>query len=316
MTQTTPLISIIVPVYNVEEYIYECIKSIQNQTYTNLEILVINDGTKDKSIDVIKFLIDSDPRIKVISQENQGLSAARNTGLDHCSGKYVAMIDSDDTVKPEFISDLYNEIKNGKVDIVRDSFRDFDGEIPSGWISDFNTSKSRGKDVLSEFLDNSTSFVVWSSLYRTKFLNDNQLRFTNGILLEDGDFTCRAYMRATYVKTINKSNYKYRIRPGSILTTNNAEKMSRSEMIVINKFLDLITEYKFKKDQFIIKKAIYAFMRDWTRILTKNKIKIDLNQSSFNKATKEIKAVLKHRPIKEQLKFYTKIAIIKFKNYK
>ena len=89
-----PLISIVVPVYNVEEYINECIESIQKQTYTNLEILVINDGTKDRSIEVIKDLMN-DPRIQVINQSNQGLSGARNTGMRAAKGKYISLIDSD-----------------------------------------------------------------------------------------------------------------------------------------------------------------------------------------------------------------------------
>lgn len=122
-------VSVIVPVYNVEEYIRECIKSIQVQTYSNLEIIVVNDGTKDKSIEIIKDLIKTDSRIRVISQPNQGLSAARNTGIENASGKYVAMIDSDDKIKPDFIKHLFDVADSQSADIVRGSFRDFEGNI-------------------------------------------------------------------------------------------------------------------------------------------------------------------------------------------
>lgn len=230
-------VSVIVPVYNVEEYIRECIKSIQVQTYSNLEIIVVNDGTKDKSIEIIKDLIEKDSRIRVISQPNQGLSAARNTGIENATGKYVAMIDSDDKIKPDFIKHLFDVADSQNADIVRGSFRDFEGNIPRGWIADFTTNSNSGLNVLNKFLDNNTSFAVWSSLYSTHFLNTHNLRFTPGILLEDGDFTTRAYLQANRVVTTDYTDYQYRIRPGSILTSNNAARMSESEEIVIKEFL-------------------------------------------------------------------------------
>ena len=144
-----PLISIVVPVYNVEEYINECIESIQKQTYTNLEILVINDGTKDRSIEVIKDLMN-DPRIQVINQSNQGLSGARNTGMRAAKGKYISLIDSDDKVKPTFIEELYQKAIETDADIVRGSFRDFDGKVPDGWVTDFNICPSKGTEALKQ----------------------------------------------------------------------------------------------------------------------------------------------------------------------
>ena len=274
-------VSVIVPVYNVEEYIRECIKSIQVQTYSNLEIIVVNDGTKDKSIEIIKDLIEMDSRIRVISQPNQGLSAARNTGIENATGKYVAMIDSDDKIKPNFIEHLYTQAVKFDANIVRGSFRDFDGNIPDGWISDFTTDQKLGLNVLNEFLDNNTSFVVWSSLYNTDFLNTHNLRFIPGILLEDGDFTTRAYLKAEKVVTTDYMDYQYRIRPGSILTSNNAKRMSESEEIVIREFLKKLSITKSSRIRNVLQKAIYSFMRDWTRILTKNHIKLNKNVTCF-----------------------------------
>lgn len=309
-------VSVIVPVYNVEEYIRECIKSIQVQTYSNLEIIVVNDGTKDKSIEIIKDLIETDSRIRVISQPNQGLSAARNTGIENATGKYVAMIDSDDKIKPDFIKHLFDVVDSQNADIVRGSFRDFDGNIPDGWISDFTTDQKLGLNVLNEFLDNNTSFVVWSSLYNIDFLNTHNLRFIPGILLEDGDFTTRAYLKAEKVVTTDYMDYQYRIRPGSILTSNNAKRMSESEEIVIRKFLKKLSITKSSRIRNVLQKAIYSFMRDWTRILTKNHIKLNKNVTCFDEALQSTKYIRADRPFKERLKFNTKVAIIKIKNLK
>lgn len=310
-----PCVTVIVPVYNVQDYIRECITSIQNQSYTNLDILIINDGTKDKSIDIIRDLIESDDRIRVINQLNQGLSAARNTGIENAKGDYIAMVDSDDRVKRYFIEQLLVTAQRTNADIVRGSFRDFDGNIPKGWVADFKTPiVTTGADVLDEFLDNNASFVVWSSLYKTEFLINKKLRFIPGILLEDGDFTSRAYLKADTVVTTNFRDYQYRIRPGSILTTNNAQRMSDSEALVIRNFIKLHESVSDIHTKHIIAKAIYAFIRDWTRILSKNKVVLnDPQKDIYSKALDIVEIVNARRTVKERLKFGIKKLIIKFK---
>lgn len=301
-----------VPIYKVEEYIRECVESIINQSYTNLEILLINDGTPDNSIGVINDLF-TDTRLKVINQDNAGLSAARNTGLKYATGKYVAMIDSDDAVKPDFIKNLLTTAIETNAQIVRGSFRDFDGNIPDGWVADFTSPVSNGITVLNKFLDNNTSFVVWSSLYDLNWLKENNLQFTKGILLEDGDFTTRAYMKASNVVAINTTDYKYRIRPGSILTSNNAQRMSDSEQLVIQNFIENCSNVKTQEEVIVIKKAIYGFMRDWTRILVNNKLKFDSKSYTYTDALLLISSILKSRPLKERLKFKAKLTLIKIK---
>lgn len=313
-TPKNPCVTIIIPVYNVQDYIRECITSIQSQTYTNLDILIINDGTKDESINVIHDLIESDDRIRVINQLNQGLSGARNTGIDNAKGDYIAMVDSDDKIKPLFIERLLEIAQMTNADIVRGSFRDLDGNIPKGWIADFKTPVTSGADVLDKFLDNNTSFVVWSSLYKTEFLIDNKLRFIPRILLEDGDFTSRAYLKAETVVTTDITEYQYRIRPGSILTSNNAQRMSDSEALVIQNFIKLHDSITDTYRQYIIAKVIYAFIRDWTRILSKNHV--DLNETQkdiYSKASSIVAIVNARRTRKERLKFKIKQLIIKFK---
>lgn len=307
-----PLISIVVPIYKVEEYIRECVKSLLAQTYTNLDIILVNDGTPDGSIDAVKDLA-MDERVSIVNQHNQGLSAARNTGLRHAKGEYIAFVDSDDKVKPNFIKDLYRKAQITGADIVRGSFRDFDGNLPEGWGCDFNIQPSVGVEALAKFLEQDISFVVWSSLYKTQFLKENNLEFMNGILLEDGDFTVRAYLAAGIVSTISETNYMYRIRPGSILTSNNAQRMSDSEEAVIQKFIKLDETASDQDTRHQIKYAIFAFLRDWTRIIVKNRVEINLETSGFNKAIKLASSIIRSRSIKDQIKFYVKLAIIKIR---
>lgn len=310
-----PLISIIVPTYNVEKYIRTCIESILAQTYRNVEVIIVNDGSTDQSLAVISDLICSHHNVKVINQKNQGLSVARNTGIDVATGKYITFVDADDKIMPGFVSSLYQIADKTGADIVRGSFRDFNGNIPKGWVPDFNVPTNCGTIVLDQFLSSNISFVVWSSIYRLDFINSNHIRFTPGILLEDGDFTTRAYMLAKLVATSPEPNYAYRIRQGSILTTNNAQKMSLSEEKVISQFISMLKHEESDVLCSLILKSIYAFMRDWTRIILMNHLSLDRTNSCFDTALTLIKETINSSPLKEKIKFLTKVIIIKATNH-
>ena len=311
-----PLISIIVPTYNVEKYIRTCIESILAQTYRNVEVIIVNDGSTDQSLAVISDLICSHHNVKVINQKNQGLSVARNTGIDVATGKYITFVDADDKIMPGFVSSLYQIADKTGADIVRGSFRDFNGNIPKAWVPDFNVPTNCGTIVLDQFLSSNISFAVWSSIYRLDFINSNHIRFTPGILLEDGDFTTRAYMLAKLVATSPEPNYAYRInRPGSILTTINAQKKSLAEEKVISQFISMLKHEESDVLRSLILKSIYAFMRDWTGIIVKNNLSLDRTNSCFDTALTLIKEIINSRPLKEKIKFLTKVIIIKAKNH-
>lgn len=312
-----PLISIIVPTYNVEKYIRTCIESILAQTYRNIEVIIVNDGSTDQSLEVISDLICSHHNIKVINQKNQGISVARNTGIDAATGKYIAFVDPDDKIMPDFVSSLYQIADRTGADIVRGSFRDFNGNIPKGWVPDFNVPTDCGTIVLDQFLSSHISSVVWSSIYRLDFINSNHIRFTPGIILsEDTDFTIRAYMLAKLVATSPEPNYAYRThRQGSVLTTNNAQEMSLSEEKIISQFISMLKHEESDVLRSLILKSIYTFMRYWTRIIVKNHLSLDRTNSCFDTALTLIKETINSSPLKEKFKFLIKVIIIKATNH-
>lgn len=118
-------ISVIVPIYNTEKYVEECINSIRNQTYKNLEIILINDGSTDNSLQICKEIAKKDNRIILINKENRGVSHARNAGIKRVTGSYVLFVDSDDYIKETYLEELYNETDNGKNDMVISGYTSF-----------------------------------------------------------------------------------------------------------------------------------------------------------------------------------------------
>ncbi len=169
------LISIIVPVYNVIKYLRHCIESIVNQTYTNLEIILVDDGSNDESEKVCDEYKNKDSRIIVIHQENRGLSAARNAGLDICKGKYISFVDSDDYIEPDFIECLYSSIieNSVKVSMCNINYVDENSQIIGTEKWD-NIDIMSGRDILKQNKDFIHS-VVCNKLYSIEIWKD--LRF-------------------------------------------------------------------------------------------------------------------------------------------
>lgn len=240
--------SIIVPVYNVEAYLSQCLESLQAQDFTDFEVICVNDGSTDSSREVLSKWESEFPQIKVIDRENGGLSAARNTGLKAAQGEYVVFVDSDDWVEPTILSRLAEEA-NGE-DITCFACRRTDNntydtllsEQSDGW-SHYNRHALEHREV---------PFVcVWQRCYRREFLMDNSLHFREGILHEDNEFTPRAFLRAKRIKVIPDVLYIYRVRLGSIMTTRGLR--SKESLILIGNELSKL----FAKEKGIDKTTVY-----------------------------------------------------------
>lgn len=238
-------VSIIVPVYNVENWIEECLISLLNQTLKEIEIILINDGTKDNSIKKIEKYLD-DERIILINQENKGLSGARNRGLEIAKGEYISFVDSDDYIDKEMLEKMYDSSNN--LDII---FCDFISFVDN----QFNRENFRKK---YEYFKNNLNIktgskyyipeltVVWNKLYKREFIHENNIKFIENIIHEDNDFTLRTLLLAKKVKYIEEPLYYYRDkREGSIMSSISKDRkiLSFVEIIKnIKKYEDKITD--------------------------------------------------------------------------
>ena len=204
-----PLISVIVPVYNTEKYLKDCLEGIVNQTYQNLEILCINDGSTDGSLAILSEYAGKDERIKVIDQENKGVARARNTGLDHVTGEYITFLDADDFFEFTLYEELASKAVKMKTDICvcrSDSF--FDGETHR-WVNDhaFKESLMPDKKVFSlrDIPRHSFSVFngyVWDKLFRADFIKKHQLHFNPTKASSDARFTHMALALAKRIAVV------------------------------------------------------------------------------------------------------------------
>ena len=180
------LITVVVPVYNVESYLERCVTSIRKQSHTNLEILLVNDGSTDKSLEICQRLEQEDQRIRLISQANGGLSAARNTGIAQAKGQYIAFIDSDDVISLDMMKTLYQEMVSAQADLAMCSHYDiYDDQIPSGPEAEAQTWVYTAKEAIGHVMA-AKGFTVMAptKLYKRSLFDD--LKFEIGKIAEDG----------------------------------------------------------------------------------------------------------------------------------
>ena len=238
-----PQISVVVAAYNVEKYIGRCIKSVMMQSFENLEILVVNDGSLDNTASIVKDLATKDDRIHLINQENGGLSAARNTGIKYAKANYIAFLDGDDYIHENMYEKLYDKIISTKADLVlcnflkvweNDSF-----EIVKKEKSTFKKTNLDG-DFLKKFLTkHDEPFVVaWNKLYKTSIIKDNIIYFENKAFFEDVGFVPRYLYFSRKIVSVDEELHYYVQRNGSITKSYNPiiEKSSENTIRIIKEF--------------------------------------------------------------------------------
>lgn len=195
------LISIIIPVYNVEKYIRPCLESVfrQNLDESVFEIIIVNDGTQDHSMEIIQDIIKQHPNISVINQENQSLSVARNNGIARAKGEYILMLDSDDLLIDNSLSLLLEEAVKSKADLVVADFLEMaDEEIEANNVihqEEWYVEEKSGNRLFLEDL-NPYQCYVWRTLFRRGFLLNNNIKFVPGIRYQDVPFTHECYIKA------------------------------------------------------------------------------------------------------------------------
>jgi len=241
--------SIIIPAYNVELYLERCLSSCMNQNMSadEYEIILINDGSTDKSLEVAMEVTKNITNATIITQTNQGVSAARNHGLSVANGEYIWFVDADDWIMDNCIKDIYCLLKQSDVDI---------GLISACYHKDnkcikmFSYSEMEGK-ILSgkEFIaKRMLKICAPFSIYKRSFLTDNQLQFKHGIYHEDNEFSIRSYYLAKRVTYIDKMVYTYYQTPFSITQVPNPKK-SFDLLIIANSLYDFSKSYVVENDK-------------------------------------------------------------------
>lgn len=278
-------VSVIIPVYNIEKYLRECLDSVVSQTFNNLDIILVDDGSRDNSPAICDEYARRDSRIRVLHRDNRGPSVARNHGIDNARGEFLTFVDADDIIHPEMIRKLVGAIGETKTDIascrwyrgVRPAFKVFDDSEPT--VSDST------KTV--EYMLYQTSGVkatVWGHIYR-RWMFDDGLRFTPGILYEDLDIAPILFEKARKVTSIKDVLYFYRDTPTSIINTWSVQRLDALEVTAK-------LEEHFRENQ-----RLYAAARDRRLSAAFNIFMLNARQgkSADEEVTRRCYKILKER---------------------
>lgn len=256
-------VSFIVPMYNTEKYILECLESIVKQEIEK-EIIIINDGSTDDSLKVVTKFAKNYDFIRIINKENEGLSVARNVGLDNAIGEYICFIDSDDFLLDKCINSMYKIAKENDLDILRTFYSRFDDltkEFSCLKVEDrkyFNKILN-GKEFLKESIkSNIYEVTVVNGLFKTAFLKNNNILFLEGALYEDQLFTLKYLIEQDIsIMQLNLVMYGYRQRNGSItksLTLDNVDSMLK----IVNEMNKVIENCELDKETYNLSKKVVS----------------------------------------------------------
>lgn len=240
----TDKISIIIPVFNVEDFLTKCVESVKNQTYKNLEIILINDGSTDNSGSLCDALKLSDSRISVIHKQNGGLSDARNAGLEAATGDFIAFLDSDDWVDPDMYEVLHDLLVQHNADISICRFKNiYNHMIEDGSTGEIAVYDNIGAIKAIARIENNfyPTHNVWNKLYRSELVKN--FRFIKGMLVEDLYFTPKVIYASKKCVYIDKAMHNYlRERPDSIMNAPINLKRIRDELNGFNEFASFLEE--------------------------------------------------------------------------
>lgn len=209
------LISVIVPVYNVAAYLPECVESLLNQDYTAIEVILIDDGSTDKSGAICDSYAAKDARVKVLHQKNAGAAAAKNAGLRIAAGEFLSFVDSDDYLEPGAYRYMVALMLENQADVVRCSFRNVFRNRVEPHVYEPGRSVVEGKEFLRRFATDWTCGLLWNKLYRRELFQD--VFFELGHKIDDEYFTYQGIMNAGKVVLDDRIIYNYRKRASSVM---------------------------------------------------------------------------------------------------
>ena len=249
------MISIIIPVYNTEHFLHQCLDSVLSQSFTNWELILINDGSKDKSPEICKEYEMKDSRVRYLSKFNSGVSDTRNMGLKEAKGTYITFVDSDDYLETDYLRMLFDASQEGSIDIIGGGliFQYSDGRKDEIQLAQRDIEYMSGKDALCFACDMTRPIVgfVAGRLISRKVITDNNIRFDKTITMnEDSLFNYQCYIKSKQIAIIRACNYNYRIHGNS--TTEKAKldpEHYRTKLLAFKKIRE-IAEKELPNTQF------------------------------------------------------------------
>lgn len=312
------MISIIVPVYNVEKYIENCIESIVNQTYKNLEILLINDGSTDNSGYICDKWGSKDNRIQVIHQENQGLSDARNVGIKKSKGQYILFVDGDDIIADNMAQFLVETIERKGVDCVfcqYEYINETANKVKDSTLEVDSIKVVTKQESLLRLLNHLEISVVWNGLYKADLIRD--LKFMIGKKNEDTAWRYLAVDRCKTIAYIPNRLYGYRMRSGSLMHQKFSLKDFDDLEAVVNRADYLIKKYPQLRYPALTEVVAYcmAYYNNSIRYLNKKDKKegFRIIQNYRKKYPVKISQILKEKNISKNRKYSVALACISFR---
>lgn len=238
--------SIIVPVYNVEKYLEDCLNSILNQAYENFEVIVVNDGSQDNSQDIINKFVKKDSRVKSFKKKNGGVSDTRNYGISKALGDYFIFVDSDDTINDRLLEKLNEEIgKNKDIDLVKYQIQMTDKEP----VEEFKTFEMlNGEEAFLELLKDDLFVSPVTYAYRLEYFKSKKFKYEVGRVHEDFGLTPLIVISADKVSAIDYVGYNYIVRENSIMTNNSIERLikkNEDSLFHYDRMMEFIENKKF-----------------------------------------------------------------------
>lgn len=234
--ETNEVVSIIIPIYNVEAYLRQCLETVIHQTYPHLEIILVNDGSPDQSEEICKEFFRKDARIRYVRQENGGLSAARNTGIELATGDYITFIDPDDWVTEDYVEVLYRQLQKYNADVSVANYNLYDDSSSKYLIKvtddDYSETLYEGREIMDHDAIQETRDMAWAcammKLYKRSLFEG--LRFPVGKNVEDNFLMYKLFLKAHRVVHTEKCIYWYRVGRADTLSQVWTEKRVVDEM--------------------------------------------------------------------------------------
>lgn len=311
--QAAPQISIIVPVYNVENYLHQCLDSVIAQTYTDWECLLVDDGSTDKSGRICDKYVQSDGRFKVWHQNNAGSSCARNEGLKHVRGDYVFFLDSDDWIDNNHLSNLIDSAKGSNADLVFCAYykettycTTYCPNKPSGFNSE---------TLINDFLRGNLHAGLWNKLVKRVIIERNSLCFPRYNYYEDMYFSTALMFHVKRIEYCSEATYHYRFNPDSMTFSNDYEKRIRMYKEFEHNMIDMFDTFNLWKNKEMVNNLYYIVNYNKIRLFDipyTNQIK-NILVSSFPDSIKHFRikgrtSFLNYLALKYNMPFFRKMS--------